>query len=73
MAHTKRVKHAGKFAVGYGRKVRDNFVKVETKQRRKQICPFCKNSTAKRSSAGIWNCRKCGKKFASSAYYLESK
>ncbi|MEK6918990.1 MAG: 50S ribosomal protein L37ae [Nanoarchaeota archaeon] len=71
MAHTKRVKHAGKFAVGYGRKVRDNFVNVESKQRRKQVCPFCKSPTAKRRSAGIWNCKKCGKEFASSAYYLK--
>ena len=71
MAHTKRVKQAGKFAVGYGRKVRDNFVNVESKQRKKQTCPFCKAPTAKRRSAGIWNCKKCGKEFASSAYYLK--
>lgn len=71
MAHTKKVKHAGKFGSGFGRKVRDNFVKVETKQRRKQSCPFCKSLTARRKSAGIWNCKKCGREFASSAYYLK--
>jgi len=73
MAHTKKVKQAGKFGAGYGRKVRENFVNVESKQRRKQICPFCKNPTAKRKSAGIWKCKKCGKEFASGAYYLSTK
>lgn len=71
MARTRKVKHSGRFGVGYGRNVRKNLVAVETKQRKKQVCPFCKNSTAKRKSAGIWNCTKCGKQFASSAYYLQ--
>ncbi|MBS3074404.1 50S ribosomal protein L37ae [Candidatus Pacearchaeota archaeon] len=70
MERTKKVKQAGKFGAGYGRKVREGFVSVESRQRKKQVCPFCKSLKARRKSAGIWKCKKCGKKFASGAYYL---
>ena len=70
MARTKKVKASGRYKVGYGTRVRVKLVAVESKQRKKQICPFCKKPTAKRKSAGIWNCKKCGKNFAGGAYYL---
>ena len=70
MARTKKVKASGRFKVGYGKRSRERLVAVENKQRKKQICPFC-NGTAKRKSAGIWNCKKCKKTFAGGAYYLE--
>ena len=73
MVRTKKVKAAGKFGAGYGTNVRRKFVAVESKQRIKQICPFCKSSKAKRKSAGIWLCQKCKKTFAGHAYYLENK
>jgi len=68
---TKKVKASGKFGAGYGTNVRAKFVAVESKQRKKQKCPFCSNLTAKRKYAGIWQCKKCGKTFAGGAYYLE--
>lgn len=70
---TKKVKASGKHKVGYGTNVRTKLVAVESKQRKKQICPFCKKPSAKRKSAGIWNCKKCGKTFAGGAYYLEKE
>jgi large subunit ribosomal protein L37Ae len=73
MARTKKVKVSGKFGAGYGTNVRRKFVEVETKQRKKQICPFCKKSSVKRTSAGIWFCKKCNKTFAGQAYYLPIK
>ncbi len=54
----------------YGKSVRAKYAKVEAKQRKKQECPFCKKS-AKRVSRGIWECKNCGKKFASGAYYID--
>ena len=71
MVRTKKVKASGRHKVGYGTNVRKKLVLVETKQRKKQICPFCKKPYAKRTSAGIWECKKCKKKFAGGAYYLE--
>ena len=47
MPKTKKVKSTGRFGAGYGKKPRERFIKIEEKQRKKQICPFCKNKTAK--------------------------
>ena len=58
----KKTKSAGRFGARYGRSVRSKLVDVEVKQRKKQICPFCKKLGAKRLSKGIWDCSKCGKK-----------
>ena len=67
----KKTKSAGRFGARYGKKVRTKLVKVETRQRVKQKCPFCKKLGVKRLSKGIWQCSKCDKKFASDVYYLE--
>lgn len=69
---TKKVKSFGRFHAGYGTKVRSRIIKVEKLQRKKQVCIFCKKKTAKRISKGLWQCKKCGKKFASHAYYLSN-
>ncbi len=71
MPRTKKVKQAGKYGAGYGTNVRRKFVAVESKQRKKQICPFCKKPGVKRKSAGIWQCQKCKKTFAGNAYHLK--
>ena len=67
---SKKTKSAGRFGARYGKRARDKLVKVEIKQRVKQKCPFCGREGAKRVSKGIWECSKCGKKFASNTYYL---
>ena len=66
---TKKIKAAGRFGAGYGATPRKKLAEVESKQRKKQTCPFCKG-WAKRQSKGIWLCQKCGKKFAGGAYHL---
>ena len=70
MTKTKKVKSAGRFGTGYGKKPKEIFINVEIKQRKKQICPFCNKPAAKRKSRGIWECKKCGKNFASNVYTL---
>ncbi len=67
----KKTKSAGRFGARYGRSVRAKLVGVEVKQRKKQMCPFCQRLGAKRTASGIWECKKCDKKFASNAYYLD--
>ena len=73
MVKTKKIKSAGRFGARYGKTPKARLVKVEEKQRIKQICHFCKKLGAKRLSKGIWKCFKCGKKFASGVFYLENK
>ncbi len=70
---TKKTKSAGRFGARYGKTVKRKLVEVEIKQRKKQTCPICKKGTAKRLSKGIWQCKKCKKKFASDVYYLGEK
>ncbi len=65
---TKKIKSAGRFGAGYG-KIKDKLIEVESKQRKKQECPFCKGR-AKRQAKAIWFCIKCGKKFAGPVYHL---
>ena len=72
MAKSKLLKAAGRFGVRYGQAVKRRIASIESKQRKKQKCIFC-NGRAKRSSKGIWECKKCGKRFAGHAYYLESE
>jgi len=67
---SKKTKSTGRFGARYGKKVRDRLVKVESKQKKKQKCPFCSRLGVKRLSKGIWKCSKCNKKFASDTYYL---
>ena len=69
---TKKVKSAGRFGARYGKRIRDRLIKIESKQRIKQICPYCGKKGVKRISKGIWQCirPKCSKKFASDTYYL---
>ena len=68
---SKKTKSAGRFGARYGKRTRDKLVNVESKQRKKQICPFCKKAGAKRQEKGIWHCSKCNKTFAGGAFYLE--
>jgi len=68
---SKKSKSAGRYGARYGKRVRAKLIKVETKQRKKQKCPFCNKLGAKRLSKGIWECSKCNKKFASNTYHLE--
>ncbi|MDE1848588.1 MAG: 50S ribosomal protein L37ae [Nanoarchaeota archaeon] len=67
---TKKARAAGRFGARYGKRVRNKLSAVESKQRVKQKCPFCGKLGIKRTSRGIWECKKCGKKFASDVYYL---
>ncbi len=68
MAETKKNKSTKRFGARYGRKVKNNFSKIENEQRRLHKCPFCSKISVKRISTGIWQCRKCNEKFAAKAY-----
>ena len=67
---TRKIKSAGRYGVRYGSGVKKKLLPIESLQRKKQECPFCKG-IAKRLAAGIWQCKKCKKKFASNAYYIK--
>lgn len=65
---TKKVGIAGKYAARYGVRVRKRMADVETARTQKYACPRCLMVSVKRTSSGIWQCRKCSLTFAGGAY-----
>ncbi len=65
---TKKVGASGRFQARYGVRARSRIRNVERTQRLKHICPSCGHKKVKRVSTSIWECRKCGVKFAGGAY-----
>ena len=65
---TKKVGSAGRFQARYGVKSRTRIRNVESQQLLKHKCPSCGQKKVKRVSTSIWECKKCGIKFAGGAY-----
>ncbi len=61
-------KSAGRFGPRYGRFIRKRVIEVEELQKAAHPCPRCDQVSVKRKGTGIWECRKCGFKFAGGAY-----
>jgi large subunit ribosomal protein L37Ae len=68
MGRKKKVGLAGKFGSRYGTKARKLVVEMESKQRQPQKCPSCGALKVKRMGSAIWQCRRCGMKFAGAEY-----
>lgn len=65
---TKKVGSSGRFQARYGVRARTRVRYVEVVQKAKHICLSCGHKKVKRISTSIWQCRKCGIKFAGGAY-----
>ncbi len=69
MGKTKKVGTTGRFGARYGRKTKMRLKEVEALYRSKKYeCPNCRAVRVKRVSTAIWQCIKCGLKFAGGAY-----
>lgn len=69
MGRKKKIGSAGRFGSRYGKKVRSMVSEVERVQKRRHVCPNCNMPYVKRVASGIWECKKCGVKFAGLSYY----
>lgn len=58
--------------VGYGKTIREAFSAARSKSKRRYRCPKCSRTAIKRAAPGIWECRKCGAKFASGSYEFKA-
>ncbi len=73
MGRTKHVGIAGKFGTRYGSTLRKQYKEVMEKRYAPHQCPFCgAKGYVRRISTGIWECRKCGSKWAGGAYIPRS-
>ena len=67
---TKKAGPAGRLGARYGVRVRRRIAEIESQGRGRHECPKCKSKAVSRTATGIWTCRHCGSKMASSAYNL---
>jgi large subunit ribosomal protein L37Ae len=65
---TKKVKSVGRFGARYGVRIRRRIREVEARQKTWHECPRCAAPRVKRTSTAVWECRKCGYKFAGGSY-----
>ena len=65
---TKKVRHAGKYGERYGLRQRRRYNEIIDKK--PKVCPYCGKKALKRVAVGIWECKKCGKKFVGNAYNI---
>ncbi|MEA2055372.1 MAG: 50S ribosomal protein L37Ae [Candidatus Thermoplasmatota archaeon] len=65
---TKKVGPVGRFGARYGVRAKSRVKNIEIHQKLKRVCPSCGHKKVKRLSTGIWQCGKCGVKFAGGAY-----
>ncbi len=65
---TKKVKSVGRFGTRYGVRIRRRIREIEARQKVWHECPSCAAPRVKRVSTSVWECRKCGHKFAGGAY-----
>lgn len=65
---TKKVGIAGKYGPRYGVRVRRRLGEIETEKVRVRQCPRCEQRSVKRLASAIWQCRRCGHKYAAGAY-----
>ena len=70
---TKKVGSVGRYQARYGVRARTVIRNIELIQKEKQVCPTCGHKKVKRISTGIWQCRKCGAKYAGGAYIPETE
>ena len=59
---------AGRFGPRYGRSNRKRVNESEKISRAKHLCLMCDAVARKRVGTGIWECKKCGYKYAGGAY-----
>lgn len=56
-----------------GMTVRKRWTRITDALRRRHKCPRCVSGSVTRDSVGVWECAKCGYRFAGGAYQPSTK
>ena len=64
----RRTGSAGRFGARYGRVARRRVAEIESDTNDDHACPDCGSNAVDRQGTGIWQCGKCGYKFAGGTF-----
>jgi large subunit ribosomal protein L37Ae len=67
-----RTGSAGRFGARYGRVSRKRVAEIESDMNADHTCPDCGSDAVDRQGTGIWQCGKCGYKYAGGTYRPET-
>ncbi len=70
---SKKVGSAGKYGPRYGVKIRRSLGNIQAMKSKTYVCPRCEHESVRKVDSGIWECKKCGYKFAGGIYYPFTK
>ena len=65
---TKKVGSTGWMGPRYGIRIRRRVLEIDRERKRNAPCPRCSTVTLHRVASGVFECRRCGTRFASNAY-----
>ncbi|NHN57717.1 MULTISPECIES: 50S ribosomal protein L37ae [Halorussus] len=67
-----RTGSAGRFGARYGRVARKRVAEIESDMNDDHACPECGADDVGRQGTGIWQCGRCGYKYAGGTYRPET-
>lgn len=65
---TKKVGNTGWMGPRYGIRIRRRVLELDRARASPAACPRCSTVTIQRVASGVFECRRCGTRFASGAY-----
>lgn len=65
---TRKAGSVARFGPRYGVRIRRRIQEIEEGLKHRSECPRCAAISVRRSSTGVWACRRCGYVFAGGAY-----
>jgi large subunit ribosomal protein L37Ae len=65
---TKKVGSTGWMGARYGIRIRRRVLEIDAVKKARSACPKCATVTIQRVASGVYECARCGNRFASGAY-----
>jgi large subunit ribosomal protein L37Ae len=69
---TKKVGSTAWMGPRYGIRIRRRVLEIDRNKAKPASCPRCSTVTLQRVASGIFECRRCGTRFASNAYVFQA-